>query len=81
MVYVDCDTGAGAGLKLGELITTGRGVVVVVVVVRVGLVGGRVYVGLVSVITGAGAGAGGQFNRKHFGLSFSLTSHLSFGLH
>ena len=41
MVYVDCDTGAGAGLKLGELITTGRGVVVVVVVVVVRVVRGR----------------------------------------
>ena len=43
-VYVDCcETGAGAGLKLGELITTGRGVVVVVVVdVVVRVVLGRV---------------------------------------
>ena len=42
-VYVDCcETGDGAGLKLGELITTGRGVVVVVVVVVVRVVLGRV---------------------------------------
>ena len=42
-MYVDCcETGDGAGLKLGELITTGRGVVVVVVVVVVRVVLGRV---------------------------------------
>ena len=42
-VYVDCcETGDGAGLKLGELITTGRGVMVVVVVVVVRVVLGRV---------------------------------------
>ena len=42
-LYVDWETGAGAGLKLGELITTGRRVVVVVVVVVLLVVlGGRV---------------------------------------
>ena len=40
-LYVDWETGAGAGLKLGELITTGRRVVVVVVVLLV-VLGGRV---------------------------------------